>query len=108
MTSPTPGASGIVFGGQHHRHGGAVTPAQLAELGKRAGACGVQQLTERRVQQSQHGLRLGIAEAAVEFDHRRSLRGDGESDIQQSGKRAAAPNQFGRNGFDDPADHIAR
>ena len=34
---PDPGASGIVFGRQHNRHGGTLVPAQLAKVSQ--GTC---------------------------------------------------------------------
>ena len=45
-----PGASRVVLRGHHHRHGGTVVPAQLAEVGQCAAAGRVQQLPERRFQ----------------------------------------------------------
>ncbi len=51
---------------------------------------------------------LGITEAAVEFDHGRSARGDRQPGVEQPGERAAAPNQFGGNGFHDVVDDLAR
>ena len=65
-------AARIILGGQHHRHGGPVAPLQRRRLGKVARGGGMKQLAKRAVQQRKHGLRLGIAEAAVEFDHRRT------------------------------------
>ena len=91
-----PRAAGVVLGGHHDRHRGAVAPPQRRLLGEITGGRGVQQLTQRAVQQRQHRLGLRIAEATVEFDDRRAPRGDRQPGIEQARERAAAREQVRR------------
>jgi hypothetical protein len=64
----------------------------------------MEQLAERRLEQRQHRLRLRIAEATIEFDDCGPVRGDRQPGIQQPRESAAAPDQFGGNGFHDLGD----
>ena len=44
---PGPGASGVVFGRQHNRHGGTLVPAQLTEVRQGARPGRMEQLPKR-------------------------------------------------------------
>ena len=59
---------GVAGRGDHDGDRGAVAPAQRRVVGQPAGGGGVQQPGQRRLQQRQHHLGLGVAEAGVELD----------------------------------------
>ena len=91
ITSPVRGVAGIAGGGAHDGHRGAVAPAQLPAPDPPGAPPSVQHAGERRLEQRQHDLRLGVAEAGVELDDPRAARGDREADVEQAGERRAAP-----------------
>jgi hypothetical protein len=66
----------------------------------------VQQPAERRLEQREHHLRLGIAEAAVELDDLRPAGGHGQAGVEQAGERRAAAAQLVDHGLQHLALHL--
>ena len=69
----------VVLGCQHHGDGGPVLPLQGRQLVQVPCRGGVEGNAQRRLEESQNGLGLGIAEAAIEFDHCRPVCADGQA-----------------------------
>ena len=86
----------VAFGGQHHGDRILVVPFQRRQVGQRPRRHGVQDLTKRGFEQRQDRLGFGVAEAAVEFHHCRTVRPPGQSGIQQTGVGAPPPHKFFR------------
>ena len=94
----------IAARGQHDRHGPVVGPLELsareaAGLGARS-----EQVEQVGAQARQHGLRLGVAEAAVELEHLRPVGGHHQPRVEHAVVRRAAPSQL----VDDRLVHRAR
>ena len=87
-------AGRVLLRGDHDRDRGGVPPAQRPVVGQLAGRGGVQEATERGLQQRQQRLRLRVAEAAVELDHPDTARRQRETGVQQAAERRTAVAQL--------------
>ena len=101
-----PRGARVVAGGDDHRDRGAVAPLQRRLLRQRSGRDRVQEPGQRRPQQREDDLGLGVAEPAVELDDLRAGRRQRQAGVEQAGERRAAGDEFRRDGCHDARDDL--
>ena len=84
------GCARVVLGGHDHGHRGARIPVEVTDLVEAPLGGGEHGLSQRAAQAGEHGLGLGVAEADVELHDSHSLRGQGESAVEETDERGAA------------------
>ena len=98
-------AFGIAGRGQHHAEREAAVPLGLG-LVELAGDRGLDQVGEVGLQTHHDRLRLGVAHAAVEFDHARlALAVDHQAGVEEAGVGQALGRHAGQRRVDDFAHH---
>ena len=84
------GGLGVAGRGQHDGDRGTGAERGGRHVGERAGRGAAQERRERRLEESEERLGLGVAEAGVELDHPDATGGEREADVQQPPERRAA------------------
>ena len=105
MTSPVLRALGVARAGHHHRDRRPVGEGRRRHGREVAVGGRAQQGAERGGQQGEHGLHVGVTEAAVELDDLRAGRGQREPDVEAADERRTALLHLGQRRRDDLGHH---
>src|SRR5437899_12792873 len=84
------GRSWVVLAGNYHGHRSIVGPSQGGEVRELPRCRSHQQASQRRLQPTQHDLRLRVAEPRIELDDANTVRRDRQTRIEQAAERRTA------------------
>ena len=98
-------ALGIARAGHHHGDGGAVGEGRVGHGREVAVGRRPQQHAERGLEQGEHRLDVGVAEAHVELDDLRPVGGQGQTDVEAADEGCAEAPHLGEGRCDDLRHH---